>query len=103
MPQSFKEIVESIKGFYTSIRQKYAIKAVYLFGSWAYGNPKEDSDIDIALIMEDNVSSDIESNIYSDAQDINTRFETHIFSAESFKKERRQIIHEIKNKGIKIV
>jgi predicted nucleotidyltransferase len=34
---------------------KNKIEKIYLFGSYAYGNPNEDSDLDICVIMEDEV------------------------------------------------
>jgi predicted nucleotidyltransferase len=36
----------------SSIDKKY-LKKVYLFGSYAYGKPNEDSDIDIFVIIDD--------------------------------------------------
>jgi predicted nucleotidyltransferase len=38
------------------------IEKIFLFGSWAYGEPKADSDIDIYLIVPDNDSDLIELN-----------------------------------------
>jgi predicted nucleotidyltransferase len=35
-------------------------KYIYLFGSYAYGNPSEDSDIDIYLVTLDNVGSTLQ-------------------------------------------
>jgi predicted nucleotidyltransferase len=37
----------------SSIDKKY-LKKIYLFGSYAYGKPNEDSDIDIFVIIDDN-------------------------------------------------
>ena len=51
----------------SSIESKY-LKKVYLFGSYAYGEPNEDSDIDICVII---------SNDYDDWKaymDIKTKF-----------------------------
>ncbi|MEW5693237.1 MAG: nucleotidyltransferase domain-containing protein [Candidatus Hydrogenedentota bacterium] len=36
------------------IRQKYRPKKIILFGSYAYGNPTEESDIDLFIIKETN-------------------------------------------------
>jgi predicted nucleotidyltransferase len=38
------------------------IEAIFLFGSWAYGEPTTDSDIDIYLVIPDNDSDLIELN-----------------------------------------
>jgi predicted nucleotidyltransferase len=40
------------------IRQVSTPAKIFIFGSYAYGNPTPDSDIDIAVIMED-----VESNV----------------------------------------
>jgi predicted nucleotidyltransferase len=39
---------------------------IILFGSWAYGRPNKDSDLDILVIVEDNINSrhEIASEIY---------------------------------------
>ena len=37
----------------SSVDKKY-LKKIYLFGSYAYGQPNEDSDIDIFVIIDDN-------------------------------------------------
>jgi len=32
------------------------LKKIYLFGSYAYGNPTEESDIDICVIIKNNIN-----------------------------------------------
>ena len=34
-------------------------RCIYLFGSYAYGNPTEDSDIDVFVVMPDDISKSI--------------------------------------------
>jgi predicted nucleotidyltransferase len=46
------ERIDSIK---ESILKNVPAKYIYLFGSYAYGNPTEKSDIDIYLVIPDNV------------------------------------------------
>jgi len=44
-------------------------KCIYLFGSYAYGNPTEKSDIDIYIVTPDNVNksfSELYANIIGD-------------------------------------
>jgi predicted nucleotidyltransferase len=45
-----------------AITSNTQIEAIFLFGSWAYGEPKADSDIDIYLVIPDNDSDLIELN-----------------------------------------
>ena len=58
--ESFIEKIDIIKD---SILKNVPAKYIYLFGSHAYGNPKEESDIDIYLVTPDSVGSTLE--IYS--------------------------------------
>jgi hypothetical protein len=44
----------------------------------------------------------MESSIFSDAQDLNFRLETHVFSKASFQTARRAMVYDIKEKGIRI-
>jgi len=48
------EITNAIK---ESVLKFVPAKSIYLFGSHAYGNPTEDSDIDIYVVTPDNAGS----------------------------------------------
>ncbi len=52
MALSEDQVVEIIKGFITGLRREIPIKEFLLFGSYAHGNPKEYSDIDLAVISD---------------------------------------------------
>ena len=52
MALSENQVVEIIKGFITALRREIPIKEFLLFGSYAHGNPKEYSDIDLAVISD---------------------------------------------------
>ena len=52
MAFSEDQIIEIIKGFIARLRQEIPIKQLILFGSYAHGNPKEYSDIDLAVISD---------------------------------------------------
>ena len=52
MALSEAKINEIIKGFIATLMQEIPIKEVILFGSYAHGNPKEYSDIDLAVISD---------------------------------------------------
>lgn len=45
-----KEILEIIQGILEKLLSEYAPQKVILFGSYAYGNPRQDSDIDLLII-----------------------------------------------------
>ena len=40
-----------------SVLQAVPAEAIYLFGSYAYGTPNEESDIDIYVVVPDNIES----------------------------------------------
>ena len=52
MDLSKDQLDEIIKGFILRLRQEIPIKEIILFGSYAHGNPKEYSDIDLAVISD---------------------------------------------------
>ena len=52
MDLSEDQLEEIIKGFILRLRQEIPVKEIILFGSYAHGNPKEYSDIDLAVISD---------------------------------------------------
>ncbi len=48
------EIRNELELMTNALKDKIQIEKVILFGSQAYGNPKEDSDIDLCIITEEN-------------------------------------------------
>jgi uncharacterized protein len=65
---NFAERVDIIK---ESILKYVQARYIYLFGSYAYGNPTEESDIDIYVVTPDNInnSSEIYAKIIGDLGD----------------------------------
>jgi len=49
-----KKNQDLIKGIVKKLREGYAPEKIILFGSYAYGNPRRDSDIDLLIIKETN-------------------------------------------------
>jgi len=54
------DFVEKIDSIKDSILKIVPAKYIYLFGSYAYGNPTEKSDIDIYLVTPDNIANMME-------------------------------------------
>lgn len=50
------ELNNLIKEIYGNIH----VNSIYLFGSYAYGNPNEDSDLDICIVTDDKSKRKIE-------------------------------------------
>lgn len=51
MPQDVKMEIDNI---IRKINSSTNAEKIYLFGSYAYGNPNEDSDIDLCVVTNDN-------------------------------------------------
>ena len=52
MVLSEDQVVEIIRGFIEELSLEIPVKEIILFGSYAHGNPKEYSDIDLAVISD---------------------------------------------------
>lgn len=44
--------INEIKNYVAKIKQKFNPSKIILFGSYAYGKPSEDSDVDLLVIMK---------------------------------------------------
>jgi len=47
-----QRVIDAVKQYVMIILKDFGVKKVYLFGSFAKGKEKEESDIDIALVLE---------------------------------------------------
>src|SRR3989338_7141479 len=78
--------------------EKYPFSAIYLFGSFAKGIPRQWSDIDVAVVSKEMNKDWMGSKmkLWKLSEDIDTRIEPHGFSPEDFKDYWNQMAHEIK-------
>lgn len=44
--------IERVRAYTTIVRQHFPVKSVILFGSYVNGTPREESDIDVAVIVD---------------------------------------------------
>ena len=102
--QTRNTIIDIVRKYAATVGQQYCLKELYLFGSYAKGNPHEDSDIDIAV-----VSDDFTGDTYDDQlalmklrYDVDLRIEPHPFLTEDFTDE-NPFAYEIMHTGIQIV
>ena len=91
-----------VRDFVEDAKDRYPIVEAYLFGSWAYGAPREDSDIDVGLVWGEGASFEQEVQLLLDAQRYSGRIETVVFEKGYFDSARSSIVCDIKQKGIKI-
>ncbi|MEK7166884.1 MAG: nucleotidyltransferase domain-containing protein [Patescibacteria group bacterium] len=100
------EVEKIIKKYAKKLKEKkYSFSAIYLFGSFAKGNAREYSDIDIAVISEElnKERNKAKFKLWKLTEGIDSRIEPHGFSPEDFKEDWIPIVHEIKKTGIRVV
>lgn len=98
------------KGFITSIIELYAdkvkdyydLKSIILYGSYANGNPREDSDIDVAVIVKNFIKDYLfeEANLNKLANEVDFRIEPVLFKEDD--KDPTGFLEEIRKNGIVI-
>jgi predicted nucleotidyltransferase len=100
-----KRTDKSVKDFITSIAsQNSNLVTAYLFGSYAKGKQKDDSDIDLALIIDhlnDDEKFDLQVQLMLQASEFDIRIEPHPLSSEDFYSN-NPFAAEIKRTGIEI-
>ena len=99
---SFEEKLNFIK---ETILKHVQAKYIYLFGSYAYGEPKEDSDIDVYTVVPDGAEQDmfLRGNILWDLGDKNIyEVDLHIKSESKFNYRKTRSLFEgiICEKGV---
>ncbi len=95
-----KEIEDIIKRYVLLLKdERIDVVKVYLFGSWARGNNREDSDIDVALICNDRNDDAIEQGmkLWRLAVRVDTRLSPIFLTPADFAKDYVPIVPEIKN------
>jgi predicted nucleotidyltransferase len=78
-------LIDRIDTIKESILKFVPARYIYLFGSYAYGNPTEKSDIDIYVVTPDNIDnfSEIYAKIIGDLGDKKIYFIDLLFGRES--------------------
>ena len=99
-----KSVVKAIEKYAKVICEHYNVYAIILFGSYAKGTEREDSDIDIAVITDDIKTDkfDEEVNLMGLRRGIDTRLEPHIIRIEDYKNIETPFVQEVIDTGIKI-
>ena len=95
-------IMLTVKKYVEEISKHYNIKEVYIFGSYAKGTSNEDSDIDIAIILDSSINTiDLMVELMTLTQNIDLRIEPHPIKERDFE-EGNPFVDEIKNTGFKV-
>jgi len=99
-----KKASEVTRRYVNSIRKNNPnIKKVYLFGSYAKGINKEDSDIDVAIVFESlSDTFDMQVQLMKLRRKFDTRIEPHAFRESDFEIS-NPLAKEILTNGLEIV
>jgi uncharacterized protein len=97
-----QSIIETAKLFLTTIPKELGVKKAYLFGSYAKGNEREESDIDIAIVVE-NMPDFFSTQrlLMKLRRSIDLRIEPHPIKEQDFNAS-NPFAYEISNTGIEI-
>lgn len=96
------EALKIANNYIDSISSKYNIKQAFLFGSFAKGTNHDDSDIDIAIIVNNVVDIiDTQIDLMKLPMKIDLGIEPHPFMTSDFNKN-NPVVYEILKYGIKI-
>ena len=104
--EKMNEIVSSeFIRFVTYISNMDSVVKIYLFGSYAYGNPTEDSDIDLFVVIKDGIDSlKIMQKINYGLCDMKIALDVIADNISTFnessKPDRVTLQREVKNKGV---
>jgi predicted nucleotidyltransferase len=99
-----REITDLIKRFINELRKEnIVVKKVFLFGSYARGTQREDSDIDLAVVIESNGKEQKDNKIstWKYAARVDTRLAPIALWESEMEKDYIPIIWEIK-KGLDV-
>ena len=96
------DIMKKIKEYIKAISKEFDIKEVYVFGSYAKGTNNENSDIDIAVVLDSDIDAiDLMVELMMFTQNIDLRIEPHPFKLNDFEKG-NPFVDEIKSTGLKV-
>jgi predicted nucleotidyltransferase len=85
------------------LKNKFDFQKIFLFGSYVKGNPRKDSDIDIAIVFSDYDNRlDRQVELMKLTRQIDTRIEPHPFREKEFNSS-NPFVNEIVRYGMEVV
>lgn len=95
-------VIETVRQYVTLIPKSFGVKRVYLFGSFAKGEEKEASDIDVALVLGHMPDFfDTQKRLMQLRRKIDLRIEPHPIKLEDFNAS-NPFADEIEKTGVEI-
>jgi predicted nucleotidyltransferase len=58
MTLSKADILSALKTFFREKADQFKVQVVFLYGSYAHGNPRKDSDVDVAVVFDTDLPED---------------------------------------------
>ncbi len=95
------KIINIVKKYAELVKQNYSVNQIYLFGSYAKGNAREESDIDVAIIL-DKIGDDYleqSTKLFQLRRKIDLRIEPVLLELNN---DISGFLNEIQTKGIQI-
>ena len=96
-----EKIIAIVKEFAELVKQNFPVKQIYLFGSYAKGNAEEESDIDVAVILDHIGGNFLTQNtkLFQLRREIELRIEPVLLD---FNNDLSGFLNEIQTNGIQI-
>lgn len=100
-----RDTIEELKRYITFISNINGVQQIYLFGSYAYGTPSKDSDIDLLVIVNDGIDSlkvmqEVSLGIMNRRVSLDVLVDNASDFAELSEPDRVTLQREIKNNGV---
>lgn len=93
-----KQVIENLTKYINAITKQYKISKIILYGSFAEGKADENSDIDLAIFIEDPAENylSVSAGLFSFVWNIDSRIEPILFTSY---KDRSGFLESILKKG----
>lgn len=78
-----RKVINIVKQYGELVKQNYSVDKIYLFGSYAKGNAREESDIDVAIVLKEIVDDYLSqsTNLFQLRRKIDLRIEPVLFES----------------------
>ena len=94
------DVINIVQRYAEALKSRFEYQKIIIFGSYARGNPREDSDIDIAIVFSNfHNRFDRQAELMKLTKQIDTRIEPHPFREHEFNVS-NPFVYEIVNNGM---
>lgn len=99
-----REVVDILKKYINLLKNEgISIDKAFLYGSYLTDTHKDDSDIDLMIVTENEEDDNVAGKIWSLTQKVNTKIEPYLVDKNKFySDEYSPVINVVKNTGLEI-